>query len=488
MTISLDKTEYRKKVLGCWLGKAAGGTLGAPCEGKDGPLSYSYYDPVPTTMLPNDDLDLQVLWACVMDGMKEPKVDKDIIADAWLKHVEFPWDEYGVCIRNLRNGIRPPFSGICDNWFYNGMGAAIRSELWACLAPGNPTLAAQYAYEDACTDHSGDGIWAEMFFAVMESLCFRENDLELITLKASSYLPLDSKIRNVAIDTMEWWKLHGDVMKVREMILAKYGHRNFTDTIQNIGFTILGLLAGDGDFGKTICHAVNCGKDTDCTGATAGAIFGILYPDRIDEKWLKPIGRSLVLNKQITGITHPPTLDGFTDMVSALAEKLGASKQFEQSSEPPLVKAGISFADPKRITAGLDKCTEAAIAGISKEMRPVVFPGNYAYVSKETHRGRTIAVKYSILIKEGFKGRMMMSSLMEGALYMDGKFLFGGPGCMIPSFHRAGQGHFMDVELTSGSHEIVALMTADQSEDASWVFGIGNSQNCMWRTDVLPAI
>jgi hypothetical protein len=76
----------------------------------------------------------------------------------------------------------------------------------------------------------------------------------------------------MAIDTVEWWKLCGDWLKVRSMILGKYGHPNFTDTIQNVGFSILGLLAGKEDFGKTICVAVNCGKDTDCTGATAGAI------------------------------------------------------------------------------------------------------------------------------------------------------------------------------------------------------------------------
>jgi ADP-ribosylglycohydrolase len=30
--------DFREKVMGCWLGKAAGGTLGQPYEGCDGPL------------------------------------------------------------------------------------------------------------------------------------------------------------------------------------------------------------------------------------------------------------------------------------------------------------------------------------------------------------------------------------------------------------------------------------------------------------------
>ena len=59
-----DMENYRKKVLGAWLGKAVGGTLGQPWEGSRGPLALSFYDPVPTDMMPNDDIDLQVVWAC----------------------------------------------------------------------------------------------------------------------------------------------------------------------------------------------------------------------------------------------------------------------------------------------------------------------------------------------------------------------------------------------------------------------------------------
>lgn len=147
----MDEKTYRKKVLGCWLGKAVGGTLGAPIEGWDGPHHLEFYDPVPTTMVPNDDLDLQVVWAMTIAAQPKPVVNSQILAEAWLKNVGFPWDEYAVAIRNLKNGIRPPFSGSYDNWFVDGMGCAIRSEIWACLAPGDPERAAKFAYEDAAS-------------------------------------------------------------------------------------------------------------------------------------------------------------------------------------------------------------------------------------------------------------------------------------------------------------------------------------------------
>ena len=57
----LQTFTFRERVLGCWFGKAIGGTLGMPFEGEDGPLDIEFYTPLPTTMLPNDDLDLQVV-------------------------------------------------------------------------------------------------------------------------------------------------------------------------------------------------------------------------------------------------------------------------------------------------------------------------------------------------------------------------------------------------------------------------------------------
>lgn len=58
-------------------------------------------------------------------------------------------------------------------------------------------------------------------------------------------------------------------------MLANFGHPDASKAVQNLGITILSLLYGEKDFGKTQLIALNCGYDTDCTCATAGAIWAL---------------------------------------------------------------------------------------------------------------------------------------------------------------------------------------------------------------------
>ena len=58
----LSYSTYLDKVYGCFLGKTVIGTLGAPYEGIKMPLELPFKPEMVNTMLPNDDLDLQVLW------------------------------------------------------------------------------------------------------------------------------------------------------------------------------------------------------------------------------------------------------------------------------------------------------------------------------------------------------------------------------------------------------------------------------------------
>jgi len=69
-----------------------------------------------------------------------------------------------------------------------------------------------------------------------------------------------------------WWKAEPHWPSVRAEVHQTYSHDNFTDEAANLAYTVLGWLAGEGGYGKSLCIATNCGADTDCTAATLGSL------------------------------------------------------------------------------------------------------------------------------------------------------------------------------------------------------------------------
>lgn len=309
--------NYKDKMLGCWIGKSIGGTIGGPLEGNTNFLDIPYE--YPTVNIDNDDLDLQLVWLHQLE-QRGLRITANDMGDAWLNHVLFPFDEYGVAMANLRMGLKPPATGIFNNWFTNGMGSPIRSEIWGCLFPGRPEVAGYYAYLDAQVDHWDESVWGEVLFACMESIAFVESDLHKIIDQGLAFIPEHSVMKQAVLLAV---KLHADgksLREAREKILADYNHHNFTDCVQNIAFTILGLLYGGGDFLKCILDASACGYDVDCTAATAGSIIGIIQGGQyILENAKVKVATNVVTSKGVVNFDAPKDVYELTDRVMKLA-------------------------------------------------------------------------------------------------------------------------------------------------------------------------
>jgi len=178
---------------------------------------------------------------------------------------------------------------------------------------------------DSAMDHAGgEGTHGEMFWAAVESAAFVLNDpLELIRI-GLSMIPISCAISRSIREAL-WCRQNGKRWaEARQRILDNFGHNNPCDAKANHGFTVLGWLYGH-DFGDKLCKAVNCAYDTDCTGATLGALLGILDGTAgIPKKWSDPIGTDIVLHKFTGDCDAPKDLDELTDRTLALAEKLGA--------------------------------------------------------------------------------------------------------------------------------------------------------------------
>ncbi|MBC2593816.1 ADP-ribosylglycohydrolase family protein [Ruficoccus amylovorans] len=482
-------SRYRERVVGCWLGKAVGGTLGMPYEGCSGPLDLTFYRPVPNTMLPNDDLDLQVLWACLLNAQDHPRVSSDLFVKGWREHINFPWDEYGVCKRNLRNGILPPLSGSFDNWFANGMGAAIRSELWACLAPGNPTLAAAYAREDACLDHAGEGLWAEVWLAAMQSAAFVESDIHKVIAIGFEHIPEGTQLRRSIEDTQRWWNESHDWKRVRGKILENYGHENFTNVTENLAFIYLALLDGRGDFSRSICTAANCGKDTDCTAATVGALLGIMAPESISEDWLRPIGRNLVLSPEITGIKPPDSLDTFTDMVINLRERLRGKIAVRADAlglpRDMSIPARVGCADSDWFGHGWQIGRPLDL--IIPPMKSIRFEGSFVTMDSKAFDKGAVFVEYRFILKRTTHARVIFNTHENCRVFLNGKYVFGREsGRMAPSPHRIPNNQSIDVRLDIGEHKLLAVLKKpESSRKMEWVVGVSDGEdNDQWIPDV----
>lgn len=327
MSINLNREELRDRVMGCWLGKSIGGTLGMPLEGRKGLFDLTYYDPVPEGAIFNDDLDIQLVWLRALQELG-PELTTHDLGRYWLEHVIYPWDEYGYGAFNLRKGLQPPVSGAFNNWYVDCEGSPIRSEIWAMVAPAAPEVAARYAYADAIIDHAGgEGVWGEMFLAALESAAFVVSDLHELIEIGLSLIPEGCRTARAVRDVLGWYEQGVDWVRCRELLVEHHGHYNPQDSPQNQGIVALGWLYGGGDFGESILKAVNCGEDADCTGATLGAIMGIVHgAEAIPAKWKDPVSEGIAVGWGIVGLDYPTDLDELTSQTLEMTEEVLAAR------------------------------------------------------------------------------------------------------------------------------------------------------------------
>ena len=316
--MNMNFQTYYSKVKGCYLGKNIGGTLGAPFECYRGVYDVDGFMQDVSNPIPNDDVDLQLVWLSAAEH-EGRRLDATVLAEYWNTFVSSVISEYGTGKNNFNMGILPPLSGHMRNVNRDSNGAWIRTEIWACLCAGNPALAANYAYYDASVDHSGEGVNAAVFVAAVESAAFFESDVDQLLDIGLSYLPAECGVRT-AVDLVRRCYRQGDDwktvrIKLFQAVPSSFGEMGGVwrgtqevpacrqcpaqeadpnipkavhgyDAPWSIGAIVLGWLYGEGDFGRSVCLATDCGEDTDCTAGTLGAILGIIAgAEKIPEKW-----------------------------------------------------------------------------------------------------------------------------------------------------------------------------------------------------------
>lgn len=493
-------SQFTEQINACWLGKSIGGTLGMSREGMNGPHNLSFYDPIPTEPAPNDDLDLQVAWMHYLLESKNVIASPGFLNPAWKQHVLFPWDEYGCCLRNMEYGVSGTAVGAFDNWFGECMGAAIRSEMWACIAPGDPHRAAGFAYCDAVSDHCGDGVWAIVFFSALQSMAFVEKDTGRLLDDALTFLPNNSRLKAAIRDTCRWWHEVSDKKPdwriVRELIMKHYGSSNFTDVHANVAFTILGWLAGEGDFGRSICIAANCGLDSDCSAATLGALLGILHSDCISSEWSNPIGNEIRLSPGLVNLKAPADISVLTDWIFQLQRKFvnispGIGKVLpctppETGISPIRLNVETAWSSHREILQE-EQGTETHRRIFAGSKSNVALPGHWLNLSRSSFDNRVLLIRKQFHLNKKGGIRVLGFSETNSAAWIDGcrlneaPFGFGCNDSHAPSFHRGGRGIYKTDSLDEGMHELVIAVCAPEKRSTDIVLGIGDGMTHLWQ-------
>ncbi len=283
---SIRYAEYWDKVYGGWIGKCIGGNIGAEVENNKYLMDLQENEIFPDQIPPNDDLDLQLLWLQVLERKGIHLTSHDL-AEAWQQYCWYPFNEYGYFLHNFERKIDPPVSGWYNNqFFHQSMGSPIRSEIWGMIAVGNPGLAMRYAYMDATLDHDTESVWGEQMLAAMEAEAFFEADINRLLDFGLAQIPAESTLHQCIEFVRSEYAAGTAWQEARARVLMRFGDPDASKAVQNLGFTVLALLYGERDFGRTQLIALNCGYDTDCTCATAGAILGIIGgAGAIPEQW-----------------------------------------------------------------------------------------------------------------------------------------------------------------------------------------------------------
>jgi hypothetical protein len=136
-------------------------------------------------------------------------------------------------------------------------------------------------------------------------------------------VPLASRFRKDIGTVLDWRQAAMSYEQAVDAIHKQwdeaFGH-HWCHTNANAQIVAAALLWGDKDFGKTICYAVMPGFDTDCNGATAGSVLGmILGRSGIPSSWADPLRDTL-----LTGVHgyHAVKLADMAERIVGIIEKL----------------------------------------------------------------------------------------------------------------------------------------------------------------------
>lgn len=386
-TFTISKATLLDKIKGGWAGQTIGCSLGGPTEFcyRGVMIPDSRELEYPDGMLKNffehngglyDDIYMDLTFVEVFnkEGLDAPL---ESFANAFST-AKYPlWHANQLARYNLLRGISPTQSGYWkNNPHADCIDFQIEADFSGLMSPGMPNTASAICDKIGHMLNWGDGWYGGVYVGAMYTQAFICNDIKTVVTNALKVIPEGSKYYRCMSDVIKWheqypddwkkcWQLYNDKYSkdvgCPELILAAGN----IDATMNSAYVLMGLLYGNGDFGKTMEIATRCGQDSDCNPSTAAGILATLIGySNIPEKWMPNLREVENMDFAYTDMSLNTTYSVVYNLAVKNILKQGGQETDStlviQTQTPQAVRLEQSFPDmtPKLLASGIEHLGE----------------------------------------------------------------------------------------------------------------------------------
>ena len=350
----INRSEYRDKLRGFWLGSSIANWTGLTTEnerserpffsdedwskplGRDGAVIDYVLDSDP--WLADDDTDIEYVYQRAMEQYATHLLSAEQIASAWRSHIGLPqlWVSNLAALGQMQNGALPPATSLPENNpMWDMIDAQLTTELFGALAPARPDVALQMAHLPIRTTAYLHSEWAAEFYVIMHSLVpladralSRAQQLEWMAEQARARIPDWSYIADMydfvrteheQNQDKDDWEQTRDKLYQRYQVngAAGYEYKYPWDSGINFGASIISLLYGEGDYKKTIRIGTLAGWDSDNPTATWGGLLGLMMGHAEIAAYFGKDDFSDAYLIASTRYNFDPPLDNFSDIAAS---------------------------------------------------------------------------------------------------------------------------------------------------------------------------
>ncbi len=288
----LSREELYERVHAGWLGQIAGAAIGTMSEGYCTDKLREKYGEIreymrkPSTY--NDDVlfELAFLEAFRRGGYD---ITSEDIALQWVERVLFAYSAEEIALNHLRAGVFPPESGRKNNPWREWIGAQMRGAICGMVSPGDAKTAASLAWRDGVISHSGNGVLAETFNAMLMALAYVENDVRELVIKTVELIPHDSEYYSVIKFALDACMENDSWEPAWRKCEEKFKRYHWIHAYPNAAAEIVALYFGHNSFKECMHVIAMCGMDVDCNAGQIGTIYGLMQGYKgIPTSWTAP--------------------------------------------------------------------------------------------------------------------------------------------------------------------------------------------------------